>query len=238
MKIPDDIVAKYKVTDYDTAVFLRVFDEVPGRLIEVGAHDEPVANMLTECGFDVTGVDLREYNPDQDMGDKREVEHKCNYKYIRSDFCNLPKEYLFDNYGKFDCVVSLSAIEHFGLNTYGEGPYHTQYDIIAMRTIWHLLKDGGAAYITVPYGKSYAEVVPHYRVYDHRSIVYRLASDFDVVTGMVFVADKVEINGRTIKPLDYISLEEANSYDEKLAHLSVLIKMIKKPVVRIAKDGR
>lgn len=238
-KITQEILAKYQITDEDTAIFLRNFDEnIPGKVLEVGAHDEPVANILSECGYQVIGVDLREYNPNQDLP-TQEVKPPCNYTYVRADFCDLPKEFLLTHWETFDIAISLSAIEHFGLGTYGEGRPHAYYDVLALRTIWQLLKTGGVCYLTVPFGGWHLDVVPHWRVYDRSSVAMRLVQDFSVIGYAPFVVGDCELDGKPLKIGDPISWEQANRFSGNPPHISILLKLQKdSKSKRLSPDGR
>lgn len=64
MRISQDIIDKYGSHDFDV-------------LALVGSHDETVSNMLAESGFNVLGIDLREYDKNLPP---------CNYNYLRWDF--------------------------------------------------------------------------------------------------------------------------------------------------------
>lgn len=239
MKVPSEIIAKYELSDIDTERFLELFDEPEGSsVLEVGAHDEPVANMLAECGFRVTGVDLREYNPNQDTGKKDDKRIECNYVYLRNDFCDLPRRFFANNLEAYDTVISLSAIEHFGYGTYQEGGPSMVYDIIAMRTIWQLLKYGGTAYITVPYSGSFVEYPPHWRIYDRTSLRSRIVQDFRVENIGFFLAGELLDMPMAKKVGEWLSIEEAESYKGLLPHISAYLKLRKERVIRLAPDGR
>lgn len=239
MKIPSEKIASYEITDEDVAVFLRTFDEpVGGKVLEVGSHDEPVANILTDCGYQVIGVDLREYNPNQDLPTKGPGP-ACNYTYIRHDFCRLPDAFLKEQLGTFDVAISLSALEHFGLGTYNEGgiiqPY---YDVVAVQTIWQLLKEGGVFYVTVPFGKQHIDAIPHWRVYCLSSLSARMVQDFKVESLIPFVCGEMELDGKQFKEGNPISWEQACSFSGHPPHVSVLLKLRKAPTQRLAPNGR
>lgn len=228
MRIPQDILEKYRVSDMDALNFVQQFDEPPGsRVLVVGAHDEPTANMMAACGFDVTGVDLREYDKDLPP---------CNYKFVRGDFCATGYEGWV---GCFDVAVALSCLEHFGLGTYSEGKPHPYYDVIAARKLWEMLREGGKAYITVPLGALFMAYGVHWRVYDLTALQERLVQDFEVVTMAGFVADRVFIAGAVKEPGDQLTPEEVWSHMGNPPHLSVILVLRKVPVVgRLAPDGR
>jgi SAM-dependent methyltransferase len=73
----------------------------------------------------------------------------------------------------FDQVVCISTIEHVGLAC---GISDKSGDAKAMQEILRVLKKGGSAIITVPYGR---DKKPEHRVYDRDSLA-KLASSFSV----------------------------------------------------------
>jgi SAM-dependent methyltransferase len=75
--------------------------------------------------------------------------------------------------GAFDQVISISTMEHIGLAC---GIDDENGDAKAMKEIFRMLKKGGSAIITVPYGKGGR---PEHRVYDRRSLA-KLAGRFSV----------------------------------------------------------
>ncbi len=237
MKIPTEVLEKHDVSDADVQMFVTLFDAPRGsRILVIGAHDESTANMLASSGamFDVTGVDLREYDANLPP---------CNYRFIQADFVSLTNRYLTEeiNEGKyqpFDAVVALSCIEHFGLGTYNEGAVHPYYDVIAMRKIWELLRVGGRAYVTVPMGNRFLEVNPHWRSYSPKAIEERLIQDFKLeymgcVIAAPFIVDNVLFD-RT-HPL---TAHEAVSYDGIPPHISTVLVLSKQEVTRLAPGGR
>jgi hypothetical protein len=233
MKVSQEAISKYGVRvadsgrlDMDSYAMLQAFEAPEGsKVLCVGCHDEATANILQESGFSVTGVDLREYDKNLPS---------CNYQYLRGDFCDpeLPLE-------KYQAFVSLSAIEHFGYGTYQEGSVHRYYDVIAMRKAWEVLDWGGSAYITVPFGKTFVEGIPHWRVYDQRTIQDRLIQDFSLEGIFFFCSATALVNGVERAIGDMLSLEEASSYDNPdVPHVTVFLILRKSMVQRLAPDGR
>lgn len=216
--------------DVDSNCVLRLFDEPEGStIIEVGAHDEPVSNMLAEKGFKVIGIDLREYDRESPL---------CNYQYLRADFCDLPDYFMSGYIGRVDSIISISAIEHFGLNTYNEGPVHPYYDVIALRVMWQLLKENGTAYISVPFGKEFIENPPHWRVYNMFALKFRLLQDFAIEHFITVTSGDCEIDGKPCPLGVLLSDEHAMEYDGIIPHVSVVMKLRKISVNRLAPNGR
>lgn len=219
------------MNDADTSMFRSLFREPIGcKILEVGAHDEPLANQLVGLGYDVYGVDLREYD---------KLLPPCNYQYLRSDFCDLPLEFIRSHYGTFDCVFSISAIEHFGLGTYSEGSRSSYYDVIAMRQVWGMLKTGGVCYVTVPFGKKFVEYAPHWRVYDYKAVRERLVQDFRIDFCFPFVSGfGVSIGGGDLLVGTVLREDDVEKLEGELPHVSVIMRLVKGSRRRLAPDGR
>lgn len=216
MQIPFSILQEYKIFDPEAALFFPLFDEPAGsKVLEIGSQHSPIASMLAKSGFNVTGIDLRG------------CDQEPIYKHITSDFCRLPVEFLKENMGSFDSAVTVSAIEHFGLNTYGEGKSRTNYDILAMRYIYDLLKPGGVCYITVPFGGKFVVVNPHWRVYDWSAFVDRLVGDFNIEFFKLGVAENFELNGRRMTAGEPITINDAILNVEGLPCISCVAKLRK-----------
>lgn len=228
MMIPLELKKKYikDFADIDTALFTLAFNEpLPSKVLVVGSHDEPTANILAEMGHDVTGVDLREYDARLSP---------CNYRYVKGDFCDpdvVPER------GQYDAFVSLSTIEHFGMGGYREGPLHAFYDVIAMRKAWELLRNGGKAYLTVPTGGHYLEIWPHWRVYDLNSLRDRLVQDFKTLTVYASTAADIVVDGRVKKMGESLTESDVNAFSGIPPHVSTLLVMEKVEMKRKAPEG-
>lgn len=228
----------YDEVDMDLNLFAEEFRAYPNsKILVVGAHDEPSANLLAQAGHRVIGVDLREY-------DKKLP--PCNYEFIRGDFNDLSPSFYREHAGTFDAFVCLSTLEHFGMGAYKEsGRSHRYYDVIAMRKAWELLKTGepgkehGKAYLTVPFGSKFMEVWPHWRVYDLDSARDRLVQDFTIVKINAFTAvHGLEINGVKRKLGERLTEAEVATFSGIPPHISTLMVLRKDPVSRLAPDGR
>ena len=218
---------KYLIDCVDSQEFMNVFDEKPGAtIIEIGCHDESaeLAVFLQEQGYEVLGFDLRE--PDK-WGSKL-------HGYHQVDWCDLPPQVVAPLVGKVDAIYSISAIEHFGLSTYGEVACF-YYDILASRQAWQLLKPGGTFYITVPYGAKYKEVTPHYRVYDQDALWARIIQDFAVIEQKFFFSGDAKIDDKVYEKGTVVDEKVASSFaDIGTPHCTVLLKLMKYPLTRIA----
>lgn len=223
----DEVRQDYCITDADTNILLDNFEDVPGRLVlEVGSHDESsdAASIIAKSGQRVVGIDLRQPN---------HAEAGIAYEYLQADFCDLPAEFIREHIGKVDAIFSISAIEHFGLGAYGEARL-MNYDMFAMRQMWQLLRPGGKAYITVPYGAKFQVFYPHWYVYNYIAVGERLVGDFHVEGTCLFTSASAIINGAEIPPNRIVSREDADTYDDaQYPHVTVFLKLVKQPVNRV-----
>ena len=116
-------------------------------VLDFGCTESPVPLYLASRGARVVGVDLRPYG----------FEHP-NLRFLNGDLLqlNLPA-------ASFDAVLSLSAVEHAGLDVYGSDIYD-RGDFKVMREFHRLLRPGGRLLLTVPFG--IATMTAGMRVYD------------------------------------------------------------------------
>jgi SAM-dependent methyltransferase len=119
----------------------------PARVLDLGCAESTNSLEMAGFGYEVVGVDLRDLP----------VEHP-SFRMVRADITDLP----FPD-GSFDTVVSLSTIEHVGLEWYGPAPQKgTDFQVAA--EVFRVLRPGGHFILTVPYGR--AALTPVHRVYD------------------------------------------------------------------------
>ncbi len=171
--------------DPETDALLDIVKEAPGAtILEVGAHDNPVSLMLAGQGLHVTSVDLRPYD----------FSVAGNHSHYVGDFTNMPDEFYKQHIGYFDSVISISALEHFGLSTYGESNTILA-DVSACRIVHMLLKKGGCFYVLVPFGGKMVEKPGHWRVYDMTALRERIIQDFAVEQFRLAVCEDCTIGG-------------------------------------------
>jgi SAM-dependent methyltransferase len=140
----------------------------PAQVLDLGCSESVSALEMASFGFDVTGVDLRDLP----------LEHP-SFRMVRADIAQLP----FDA-ANFDVVVSLSTIEHVGLDWYGAEQKGTDMHVAA--EVQRVLRPGGLFLLTVPYGR--AALTPLHRVYD-RARLDELLRCFERVETMYGVRD-------------------------------------------------
>ena len=151
------------------------------RILDVGCCESDLSIQLATTGFDVYGIDIRNY----------ELTHR-NFHFVRDDIRETPFQ---DGY--FDVVIAISAIEHVGLGHYGD-PEYRDGDLIAMKEIHRVLMKGGMLIMSTPFGGK--SKITWERVYDNDALA-NLLEGFDVQKTDYWIKEREE--WRTV------SLEEA-----------------------------
>ena len=139
-------------------VFAALGDLAPGtRILDVGGAESTVALSLASLGYRVTVVEPRGYpflHPNLAV-------HAGPVETVAAG----PD-------GRFDAVVLLSAIEHFGRDQYPGGPpaddggSSADADLAAMAHLAQVVAPGGRLVLTAPYGPPGAGPADGERVYD------------------------------------------------------------------------
>ena len=149
------LVVNERVADYPF-VHQNLGLDGKGRILDVGCYRTKLVIELASLGYEVYGIDGIEYP----------LEHP-NFTFVLGDICKTPFP---DDF--FDAVTAVSTIEHIGLGRY-EYPTYSDGDKIAMNEIKRILKPGGKAIITVPFGKKtvvYHGEIQLHRVYDSQAL--------------------------------------------------------------------
>lgn len=149
---------------FDHAVHRWGLDIAPGsRVLELGCRETDWAHRLKACtDCHVTGIDALPC-PDY-AGDRFVQADASDSSLVRQAGLEA---------GTFDVVVSLGAIEHFGLGYYGD-PVGERKDALAVLNAWLWLKPGGSIYFDVPWTPGLAHQTAHYRVYSDETLRDRL----------------------------------------------------------------
>lgn len=125
---------------------------VDAEVLDVGCAESILPIQMASLGYRVWGIDLREYP----------YEHP-NFTFRKADACTVD----FGNI-RFDVVSAVSALEHFGLSAYGHASSKQRADVAAMENFYRLLKKGGVAIITVPFGVK--AISGFQRIYDREDL--------------------------------------------------------------------
>jgi SAM-dependent methyltransferase len=127
---------------------VAVATDGPARILDVGGSESTVGLSLASLGHDVTVVDPR----------------TCRLEHPRLTVVQGRLEDLPADVEPFDVAVSLSAIEHFGLEHYGTLRGDERADLQAIAHIRRRLRPGGTLVLTVPIGEPSVDTFQ--RVYD------------------------------------------------------------------------
>ena len=226
MIVSEELRKKHESFDPEAAVFLDYWDEKEGsKVLEVGANNSPLALMLAESGFDVTGIDLRPY----DQPDSK-------HKHIVGDFLSMPDQWWAENRGTFDSVLCISALEHFGLGTYEEAESSPYMDVITSRYVWDSLKVGGCFYLSVPFGGRFIAMGKHYRVYDYAALLDRIVQDFSLEVFSISVAEAYKMWDKVIQVGQLITMFDAVQNINGAPYISAFLKLRKWEKKRIVKE--
>ena len=117
-------------------------------VIDLGCSESMLPMFLLGMGFEVTGVDCRDYPYDMPR-----------FHFERADILKLPYAD-----GAFDAATCISTVEHIGLGHYMDPLHETGADGRAMEQIRRVLKPGGRLIFSVPFGKPFQGSLQ--RVYD------------------------------------------------------------------------
>jgi len=142
----------------------RAISRLPAgsRILDVGSAESTMALSLAALGYRVTALDLRPYPFEHPL---LEVVAEPLERWER------PEQ-------PFDAVVSISAIEHFGLGAYGEEEDAVGGDERALQRLRGLTREGGLLVMTVPFGRGAAQADGE-RVYD-RALLRRLLEGWSI----------------------------------------------------------
>jgi SAM-dependent methyltransferase len=125
----------------------------PARVLDVGCSGSYLSLLLCGLGFQVQGIDVREYA----------ITNRIKFPNFRFSKEDIRRTAFGDD--SFDAVICVSTVEHIGLS----GRYGMDEDIEgdrkALQEMKRITKPGGIIVITVPFGK--AKIIrPDCRVYD------------------------------------------------------------------------
>lgn len=109
-------------------------ENFPLKILDFGCTRSWIPISLASMGHEVHGIDLR------------------YYPFLHSNF-TFEQVNILDYAGSdFDCVISVSTLEHVGLGAYGESYDHSAISRV-IHKIYNLLKPGGAFMATLPVGR-------------------------------------------------------------------------------------
>jgi len=177
-----------------------------GRVLEIGctATMNFVPVMLSDLGYEVYGTDLRPFK----------VRGK-NFQFVLADARHLPFRAVFD------VCYSVSAVEHIGLpSELGPKVEDAEGDIKAMGELQRILRPGGTAILTVPFGRREIFSLIAERVYEAAGLE-RLSQGLTVLDEE-YVAT---VDGEWRK----VSRSDAAGTDHAAGEIAVAMLKLRKP---------
>jgi len=181
--------------------------KAPAKVLDVGCAGSFFPLMLAGFGYDVYGIDIREYA----ILNRLKFN---NFQFIKED---IGANSFPDNF--FDAVLAISTVEHIGLSgRYGAGE-DAFGDKKAMLQIKRVLKPKGILILTVPFGKA-KTIKPYNRVYDV-ALINELMGGFRIEKEEYYMLDSRDNWYKCPK-------EEAAAFDSNESRYAVcLIKAVK-----------
>ncbi len=141
------------------------------KILDVGCAESKLSLQLASMGKNVWGIDIRDY-PYSSVSQ--------NFNFVKGD---ITKTDFSNNF--FDCITSISTIEHIGLNAYG-GKNILDGDKRAVKEIHRVLKPSGKFILTIPFGKKKINRGVE-RIYDYASIQDLLNPYFKIVKEVYYI---------------------------------------------------
>ncbi len=135
-------------------------------IVDVGGSESTVGLSLATLGHRVTVVDPRA--------------HPLRHPNLTHASCRLDE--LPEPARPFDAALVLSAVEHFGLEQYGQDTVDERLDLDALERLRKLVAPGGLLVLTVPFAGQ-ATVDDFQRVYDEAGL-HELLHGWDVQTSL------------------------------------------------------
>ena len=175
----------------DIYVAKRIIEQNPGRHIDVGSRvDGFIAHLA--CVRRVEVLDIRPM-----ISTVNEIDfHQADITGISADWFDAA-----------DCLSCLHALEHFGLNRYGDGIDPDGWQA-GFQNLQRILKKGGVLWLSVPVGKQRVEFNAH-RVFDPQTI-YNFASGLGLTLQEFAYLDKGKITVSSDHENDFRHLASAN----------------------------
>jgi hypothetical protein len=169
-----------------------------GKVLDIGCVTSRMPMQLASLGYTVHGLDYRKYP----------FEHP-NLRSIQSDFFKWEPE------NRYDVILLVSAVEHFGLGDYGDMVVENA-DRIAAERIAGWLAPEGQFIVTVPFGKS--AVTKKQRVYDLDALK-RVFGDFEWVDQKFY--GRIDGSWMPRDPADLTEMDSASLPSDAVALLNL-----------------
>jgi SAM-dependent methyltransferase len=148
-------VTSERLVEYDFVARNLVSPKKQADILEIGSAGSRLAEAINEFGkgkWQVFRIDIAESGCDARMD--------ARMTGFRND--------------AFDQVICVSTIEHIGIGSNGDDDDDDDGDVNTVKEVLRILKKGGSAIITVPYGKIKK---PEHRVYNRHALSRLVAVD-------------------------------------------------------------
>lgn len=172
---PENILVNERIVEVPSVyLWLGQYLKKGDKILEIGHVNSSIALELATLGYNVTAIDLREYH----FGNS-------NLKSIKGDFLGTDFE------DKFDCIFSISTIEHFGENKRygGDKEGVKELDRLAFEKINKILTVNGKFILTVPYAAR-ERTDTWFKTYTRNSIEKLLSENFMIEDKKYFFRQK------------------------------------------------
>lgn len=168
----DDLIVSERIIELPTLHqwMGSVFSKPQGDILEIGHTASSVSLELASMGINVSAIDLRDY------------------PFSHPNLHSMKGDFLQKNFNKkFDYILSLSVIEHFGFSKRygGKDEVDNHLDEDAFAKIASLLKTTGHATVSMPYARAYTEGV-WFRVYTREDLERKLGKYFTIIEGRYY----------------------------------------------------
>ncbi|MEM3572483.1 MAG: class I SAM-dependent methyltransferase [Candidatus Micrarchaeaceae archaeon] len=171
-------------------------------VLDIGCWESLNGIQLAMQGYIVDGIDIQEYG----------FKHN-NFTFIHDDFI----EHDFGS-KRYDAIINISAIEHFGLPVYTNTKIDFEADIKAIRKVYDLLVKGGQFIFTAPVGTG--EIFNNFeRCYKPGALKGMLRDMFKINTEEYYLIETNNINR--------ISEEEAEIRHKPHKYAVVCLDLVK-----------
>jgi len=176
----------------DLFVAARIWNAKPIRHLDVGSRiDGFVAHVASFRDIEV--IDVRPL----------EINFVDTIKFTQQNIMESSGE----NFGMFDSISCLHALEHFGLGRYGD-PVDNEGWRKGILGLFNLLEAGGALYLSVPAGFDQRVEFNAHRVFSLPFLSHELSQQFEIVN-LSFITDE----GHFIQTVDMKSEDFNTSYN-------------------------
>lgn len=169
-----------------TLIQISKFQNTSSKILDFGNVESLISLQLASLGYDVTGIDLRIYD----------FKHK-NLTQIQNNILNTKIN------NNFDIIISLSQLEHVGLQQYGNHNIDFDEDKKIIDKFYQILNKNGVLILTIPFSKEF-KILSWYRLYNFEKINNLIQNKFKFLDISIFKKKQQQWNKiNLINVIDY-----------------------------------